>query len=88
MSISTSLLARYFLVICGAKIRSENKLLCPQFHHIFVPPSADPHGHWNRCKLNPAACSPEQMDTLQGWSVGTCVFSEDNDFINIYLPFI
>ncbi|KAK1366594.1 Pectin acetylesterase [Heracleum sosnowskyi] len=37
-----------------------------QFHHTFVPPSADPHGHWNRCKLNPAACSPAQIDTLQG----------------------
>ncbi|XP_063934903.1 pectin acetylesterase 9 isoform X1 [Daucus carota subsp. sativus] len=37
-----------------------------QFHHIFVPPSADPHGHWNRCKLNPAACTPLQIDILQG----------------------
>ncbi|XP_074349172.1 pectin acetylesterase 9 isoform X2 [Apium graveolens] len=37
-----------------------------QFHHAFVPPSADPHGHWNHCKLNPAACSPAQIDTLQG----------------------
>ncbi|BBG98299.1 Pectinacetylesterase family protein [Prunus dulcis] len=36
-----------------------------QFHHILVPSSADPHGHWNRCKLNPAACNPEQLNTLQ-----------------------
>ncbi|KVI10106.1 Pectinacetylesterase [Cynara cardunculus var. scolymus] len=37
-----------------------------QFHHILVPPSADPHGHWNRCKVNPQACSPDQMALLQG----------------------
>ncbi|KAM7272472.1 hypothetical protein ACFE04_027135 [Oxalis oulophora] len=36
-----------------------------QFHHILVPPSADPHGHWNRCKVNPAACNPEQLAVLQ-----------------------
>ncbi|GAU32392.1 hypothetical protein TSUD_44350, partial [Trifolium subterraneum] len=36
-----------------------------QFHHILVPPSADPRGHWNHCKLNPAACTPDQIDTLQ-----------------------
>ncbi|CAL8127360.1 unnamed protein product [Prunus armeniaca] len=40
-----------------------------QFHHILVPSSADPHGHWNRCKLNPAACNPEQLNTLQGSSI-------------------
>ncbi|KAB2054657.1 hypothetical protein ES319_A12G269100v1 [Gossypium barbadense] len=28
-----------------------------QFHHSLVPPSPDLHGHWNRCKLDPAACS-------------------------------
>ncbi|KAJ1391039.1 Tripeptidyl-peptidase II domain [Sesbania bispinosa] len=38
-----------------------------QFHHILVPPSADMHGHWNHCKLNPAACTPDQINTLQGF---------------------
>lgn len=38
-----------------------------QFHHILVPPSADPRGHWNRCKLNPAACNAHQIDVLQGF---------------------
>lgn len=38
-----------------------------QFHHGLVPPSADPRGHWNRCKLNPAACDPDQLDILQGF---------------------
>ncbi|XP_050139005.1 pectin acetylesterase 9-like [Malus sylvestris] len=36
-----------------------------QFHHILVPPLADPRGHWNRCKLNPAECNPDQLNTLQ-----------------------
>ncbi|XP_064989193.1 pectin acetylesterase 9-like isoform X12 [Musa acuminata AAA Group] len=36
-----------------------------QFHHIFVPPSADPRGRWYRCKLNPMACSPIQIAILQ-----------------------
>lgn len=40
-----------------------------QFHHILVPPSADPHGHWNRCKLDPRACRPDQMDLLQAFRV-------------------
>lgn len=38
-----------------------------QFHHILVPPSADMHGHWNRCKLNPAACNTNQIHILQGF---------------------
>ncbi|KAL9317578.1 hypothetical protein ACSQ67_014095 [Phaseolus vulgaris] len=38
-----------------------------QFHHILVPTSADLHGHWNRCKLNPTACTADQIDTLQGF---------------------
>lgn len=38
-----------------------------QFHHILVPPSADIHGHWNHCKLNPAACTPDQINILQGF---------------------
>ncbi|XWS50504.1 hypothetical protein CRYUN_Cryun12cG0092600 [Craigia yunnanensis] len=37
-----------------------------QFHHSLVPPSADLHGHWNRCKLNPAACNANQINVLQG----------------------
>ncbi|KAK3008488.1 hypothetical protein RJ639_015099 [Escallonia herrerae] len=38
-----------------------------QFHHILVPPSADKHGKWNRCKLDPAACSPDKINILQGF---------------------
>ncbi|KAF3432976.1 hypothetical protein FNV43_RR24078 [Rhamnella rubrinervis] len=38
-----------------------------QFHHALVPPSADPRGHWSRCKQNPAECRPNQIDTLQGF---------------------
>ncbi|XP_031281075.1 pectin acetylesterase 9 [Pistacia vera] len=38
-----------------------------QFHHILVPPSADLRGHWNHCKLNPAACNTNQIDVLQGF---------------------
>ncbi|KAI8540369.1 hypothetical protein RHMOL_Rhmol09G0258100 [Rhododendron molle] len=36
-----------------------------QFHNILVPTSADIHGHWNRCKLNPAACTTIQINILQ-----------------------
>lgn len=38
-----------------------------QFHNILVPPSADPHGHWNHCKKDPAACTPTEINTLQGF---------------------
>ncbi|XP_062153496.1 pectin acetylesterase 9 [Alnus glutinosa] len=38
-----------------------------QFHHILVPPSADLHGEWNHCRLNPAACDVNQIETLQGF---------------------
>ncbi|KAL0358954.1 UNVERIFIED_CONTAM: Pectin acetylesterase 9 [Sesamum angustifolium] len=38
-----------------------------QFHHILVPPAADPHGHWYHCKLNPSACNAVQINTLQGF---------------------
>ncbi|XP_031394654.1 pectin acetylesterase 9 isoform X2 [Punica granatum] len=38
-----------------------------QFHHILVPPSADPRGHWNRCKVNAAACNAAQIQILQGF---------------------
>lgn len=37
-----------------------------QFHHIFVPPSVDLRGHWNRCKVNVTACSENQIQILQG----------------------
>ncbi|PKA48252.1 hypothetical protein AXF42_Ash020649 [Apostasia shenzhenica] len=38
-----------------------------QFHHIFVPPSADIHGNWNPCKANPVACTPDQLKILHGF---------------------
>ncbi|XP_028094818.1 pectin acetylesterase 9-like, partial [Camellia sinensis] len=38
-----------------------------QFHHILVPPSADLSGHWNHCRLNPAACNTNQTNILQGF---------------------
>lgn len=38
-----------------------------QFHHILVPPSADLNGEWSHCKLNPAACDVNQIETLQGF---------------------
>lgn len=38
-----------------------------QFHHILVPPAADPHGHWYHCKLSPKACNAVQIATLQGF---------------------
>ncbi|XP_023542058.1 pectin acetylesterase 9-like [Cucurbita pepo subsp. pepo] len=37
-----------------------------QFHHGLVPPSADIHGRWKHCKMNPAACSKQQIEQLQG----------------------
>ncbi|KAI3519482.1 hypothetical protein L1887_08641 [Cichorium endivia] len=40
-----------------------------QFHHILVPPSADPRGHWNHCKLNPKECLPDQIKILQAFRV-------------------
>ncbi|KAG6426516.1 hypothetical protein SASPL_110741 [Salvia splendens] len=38
-----------------------------QFHHILVPPAADPHGHWYHCKLSPKDCNAVQIATLQGF---------------------
>ncbi|KAI4384771.1 hypothetical protein MLD38_002877 [Melastoma candidum] len=49
-----------------------------QFHHSLVPPPADSKGHWIRCKLDPAACSPEQIQVLQGLR---------NDMIEALRPF-
>ncbi|RWR91759.1 pectin acetylesterase 9 isoform X1 [Cinnamomum micranthum f. kanehirae] len=37
-----------------------------QFHHSLVPFSADQHGQWRHCELDPAACTPNQITTLQG----------------------
>ncbi|XP_071734278.1 pectin acetylesterase 9-like [Rutidosis leptorrhynchoides] len=37
-----------------------------QFHHILVPPSADPRAVWKSCKLNPTACRPDQIRVLHG----------------------
>lgn len=35
-----------------------------------MPPSADLHGQWNHCKLDPAACDVNQIETLQGcWPI-------------------
>ncbi|CAO2838830.1 unnamed protein product [Amaranthus hypochondriacus] len=36
-----------------------------QLNHILVPPSADPRGLWNHCKLNISTCTPPQIQTLQ-----------------------
>ncbi|XP_078442369.1 pectinacetylesterase family protein [Wolffia australiana] len=38
-----------------------------QFNHIFVPPSADPHDHWTRCKLNSTTCTSAQISILRGY---------------------
>ncbi|KAJ8623899.1 hypothetical protein MRB53_032429 [Persea americana] len=36
-----------------------------QFHHSLVPLSADQHGQWRHCELDPAACTPNQISILQ-----------------------
>ncbi|NP_001346598.1 Pectin acetylesterase 9 isoform 1 [Zea mays] len=41
-----------------------------QFHHILVPPSSDPGGHWSRCKSDPGGCNATQIATLQGLRSG------------------
>lgn len=46
----------------------NSRSLSSQFHHILVPPAADPHGHWYHCKLSPKACNAVQIATLQGFS--------------------
>ncbi|XP_060203636.1 pectin acetylesterase 9 isoform X1 [Lycium barbarum] len=38
-----------------------------QFHHILVPPSSDPRGHWNHCRNNVTACNASQLSILQGF---------------------
>lgn len=46
-----------------------------QFHHIFVPPSADPRGHWSGCKSNPGKCTRDQINILQGYQFCCQIFS-------------
>ncbi|KAM1442539.1 hypothetical protein ACFXTO_010514 [Malus domestica] len=38
-----------------------------QIYNSLAPPSADPHGEWNSCRLNLASCSASQMQILQGF---------------------
>ncbi|OIW12519.1 hypothetical protein TanjilG_04683 [Lupinus angustifolius] len=38
-----------------------------QFHNILVPTSSDKQGKWTNCKKNPAACTPDEINTLQGF---------------------
>ncbi|KAL4191514.1 hypothetical protein AMTRI_Chr07g80860 [Amborella trichopoda] len=40
-----------------------------QFHNILVPSSADPHGDWNVCKLNPLKCDLHQFYVLQAFRI-------------------
>lgn len=36
-----------------------------QIQNILAPSVADPHGHWQKCKLNIKECTPSQLATLQ-----------------------
>lgn len=38
-----------------------------QIRNILVPDTSDPHGSWFRCTLNIHACSPSQIEVLQGF---------------------
>ncbi|XP_077222733.1 pectin acetylesterase 12-like [Tasmannia lanceolata] len=38
-----------------------------QLQASLAPPSADPHGYWQACKLNHADCSGAQINFLQGF---------------------
>ncbi|TQD77003.1 hypothetical protein C1H46_037449 [Malus baccata] len=38
-----------------------------QIYNSLAPPSADPRGEWNSCRLNLASCSASQMQILQGF---------------------
>eukprot|EP01018_Ginkgo_biloba_P034060 Gb_06563 [translate_table: standard] len=40
-----------------------------QVHNILAPGSADAHGHWHYCKLNPVNCTSDQLVILQGYRV-------------------
>lgn len=38
-----------------------------QLVYNLVPPSADPYGHWNACKIKPEACTSDQINVMQGY---------------------
>ncbi|KAK7270487.1 hypothetical protein RIF29_23666 [Crotalaria pallida] len=38
-----------------------------QFTNILVPPSADIKGVWKECKKDPATCTPDEINILQGF---------------------
>ncbi|KAE9611309.1 putative pectinacetylesterase/NOTUM [Lupinus albus] len=38
-----------------------------QFRNILVPPSSDIHKKWTQCKQDPAACTPDEINILQGF---------------------
>ena len=46
-----------------------------------MPNSADPHGHWNCCKQDPAACDASQIETLQGYYLILSLNEYKTDFI-------
>ena len=52
-----------------------------------VPHSADPHGHWNRCKQDPAACDASQIETLQGYYLILSLNEYKTDFIKCHKKF-
>jgi len=52
-----------------------------------VPNSADPHGHWNRCKQDPAACDASQIETLQGYYLILSLNEYKTDFIKWHKKF-
>ncbi|CAL2268034.1 unnamed protein product [Prunus armeniaca] len=37
-----------------------------QIQHILIPEASDPHGYWQKCKLNIHNCNPSQLEILQG----------------------
>ncbi|BBH06117.1 Pectinacetylesterase family protein [Prunus dulcis] len=38
-----------------------------QIQHILIPEASDPHGYWQKCKLNIYNCNPSQLEILQGF---------------------
>lgn len=64
---------------------NDRNVFWKQFHHYLVPPSADPHGDWYHCKLNPAACTAGQINILQGSHFALeSFFSRKNDLVFYY----
>ncbi|EMS51398.1 hypothetical protein TRIUR3_15339 [Triticum urartu] len=45
-----------------------------QFHHIFVPPSSDPRGHWSRCLRSAmlTALKPFEGEPEMGMFINSC----------------